>query len=148
MQHRITIDGRERVIDIRAMDEDFILWRKMFTPPLTRQSMETADPAYLAKGRADGRFDVFKEFFRKQIQGIGSCAILAWDGDGVIGKMRFTTKEMWDAVRQAGGWICVDNDATAGTIRKFTDEQLSRLLASESRTLYITCFNIGHSDER
>ncbi len=77
---------------------------------------------------------------------------IAWedlfDGRGVIGKMRFTTREMWNAVRQAGGWICVDNDITAGTIRKFTNDQLDRLLASESRTLFVTCFNIGHFDSR
>jgi GNAT superfamily N-acetyltransferase len=66
----------------------------------------------------------------------------------VIGKMRFTTREMWDAVRQAGGWICVDNNLTAPALRKFADEQLDRLLASQSRALWISCFNIGHSDAR
>jgi len=148
MEHRIRIDGEERVIDIRAMGEDFIVWRKMFTPPLTAGNMETADPEYLAEGRADGRFEVLKEYFRRQIRIIGSCAVLAWDGDGVIGKMRFTTREMWDAVLQAGGCICVDNERTAPALRTFTAEQLDRLLASESRTLYISCFNVGHSDAR
>jgi len=148
MEHRIRIDGRERVLDIRPMDESFIVWRKMFTPPLTAENMETADPEYLAPGRADGRFETFKEFFRKQIRAIGSCAILAWDADGVIGKMRFTTKEMWDAVIQAGGYICVDSAATAPALRKFSDEELDHLLASESRTLRVTCFNVGHCDGR
>lgn len=153
MRHTIVVDGQERDIDIRAMDESFIVYRKMFDPPLTADNMEKADPEYLATGRADGRFKVFEEFFRKQIRIVGSCMILAWDGDGIIGKMHFTTREVHEAIGGPEEWgssacYCVDHDGFAPKIKSFSDEELTRLLRSESRTLRVVCFNVGHSDER
>ena len=138
MKHRITIDGEEKDIDIRAMDEGFIVDRKLWEPPIK--------PTDHVEETEASR--IYAEFFRKQNRAIGSCAILAWEGDGVIGKMRFTTKEAYDAFREAGGWICVDNNTTPGIIQRFSNGELARLWASESRTLTITCFNIGHFDTR
>lgn len=137
MKQKIVIEGRETDIDIRPMDESFVVYRKMYEPPIT--------PANIGKGNP-----VIEDFFRKQIRLMGSCAILAWEGDGVIGKMHFTTKEMQDALQQAGGCYCVDEDAAnmAETLQAFSDDDLEELLASKSRTLSIVCFNIGHFDTR
>lgn len=153
MKHTIEIDGELREIDIRAMDEGFIMWRKMFHAPLTADNMETADPEYLATGRADGRFAVFEEFFRKQIRIVGSCMVLAWDGDGVIGKMHYTTRELHEAIGGPERWsseacYCVDHDGFAPKLRSLGDRALTQLLRSRSRTLVIVCFNIGHTDPR
>ena len=152
MEHRITIDGGERIIDIRAMDETFIVHRKMYRPPLTRENIDGVNPGDCAEQldtyRQNGWHTLIREFFRKQIRALGSCAILAWDGNGVIGKMRFTTKEMWDACRQADCWLCVVSDTMPRFISSLSDTQRQALLDSPSRTLMITCVNIGHSDER
>lgn len=152
MKHCVEIDGEKRQLDIRAMDEDFIVWRKMFKASLTPDNIDTADPEYLAAGRADGRFKVIEEFFRKQIRIVGSCMVLAWDGDGVVGKMHFTTREMHEAIGGPEQWphacYCVDNDGFAPKIRALSDEELDGLLESPSRTLRILCFNIGHADPR
>jgi len=96
---------------------------------------------------------VVREFFRRQIQAIGSCMILAWDGDGVVGKMHFTTREMHEATGGPERWdspicYCVDHHGFAPAIRALSDQDMARLLGSPSRTLRIVCFNIGHSDER
>jgi GNAT superfamily N-acetyltransferase len=152
MQHRISIDGCERVIDIRAMDEDFIVYRKMYQPPLTRDNIGKVNPGdwaeHLEKFRKNGWQELIKEFLRKQICAIGSCAILAWDGDGVIGKMYFSTKELWDACRKADCWLCVENESMPKFIQSLSDSQLAELLHSPTRTLRIICYNIGHQDER
>lgn len=152
MEHRITIDGGERIIDIRAMDEDFIVYRKMYQAPLTRENIGRVNPGdcveQLETYRKNGWEAQIQEFFRKQIRALGSCAILAWDGDGVIGKMRFTSKEMWDACRQADCWLCVVSDTMPKFIESLSDARMQALLDSPSRTLRMLCFNIGHSDER
>jgi len=152
MQHRISIDGRERVLDIRAMDQDFIVYRKMYKPPLTPENIGEINPwdwrKHLEEFKAKGWQKVIEDFFRKHIRATGSCAILAWDGNGVIGKMYFTTREMWDAFRQTGGFMCVEHESMPKAILTFTDEQLQTLLNSPSRTLRIACFNIGHFDSR
>jgi GNAT superfamily N-acetyltransferase len=152
MKHVIEIDGKPREISIRAMDESFIVYRKMYVPPLTPENIGTIAPhddvRQLERFRRKGWLHVLEEFFRRQIRTIGSCAILAWDGDGVIGKMHFTTREMWDAFRRAGGWYCVDHESMPRIIQSLNDEEMESLLASPSRTLYAPCFNIGHFDAR
>ena len=45
MKHRIVVDGQERDIEIRAMDEKFIVYRKMFAPPLTPENIGKVNPA-------------------------------------------------------------------------------------------------------
>lgn len=152
MKHSILIDGQERVIDIRPMDERFIVYRKMYAPPLTPGNIDVIAPhdhaGYMRRFQREGWFGLIDGFLRKQIRTIGSCAILAWDVDGVIGKMRFTTREMYDAFRQVGAWPCVEHESMPRTIHSLAEEELQRLLASESRTLFITCLNVGHFDTR
>jgi len=145
MIHRIVTDGRERNIDIRAMDESLIVHCKMFDAPLRPQNVRRADPG--------SRDYIVQEFFRKQIRIVGSCMILAWDGDGVIGKMHFTTREMHEAIGGPENYsapycYCVDHGGFAPKLRTFSDEELDRLLKSESRTLRVLCFNVGHTDPR
>ncbi len=79
---------------------------------------------------------------------MAGCAILVWDGDGVIGKMYFTTAELQDACSQAGCYLCVENETMPRFIQSLADDQLLQLLASPSRTLVMECFNIGHMDAR
>jgi len=166
MKHTIEIDDQRRDIEIRAMDQSFIVYRKMFLPPLTPENIgqvNPGDPEYLAEQFADGQLKIMEEFFRKQVESIGSCMILAWNGCGVIGKMHFTTREMHETIKcgsyGAGhydpgcgaygpGCYCVDCDEFAPAIEKLTGEQMERCMRSESRTLRVLCFNIGHFDER
>ena len=152
MKHTIEIDGQAKAIDIRAMDETFIVYRKMYVPPLTRDNIGKVNPGdwaeHLERFQKNGWQRVIEQFMRKHIRAAGSCAILAWDGDGVVGKMYFTTKEMWDAFRAAGCWFCPEHESMPKFIQSLSDEQLAALLASPSRTLQMLCFNIGHSDDR
>jgi len=146
MKHPITIDGEGRSIDIRAMDESFIMYDKLWEAPLMRRDLPEPEPGAPAH--------VIQEFFRKQIRTIGSCLILAWDGDGLIGKMHFTTREMHAVIGDPGrGGYCVDPDPEyrgrfAQKLQTFSDEELERLLKSDSRTLRVLCFNVGHGDPR
>ena len=148
MRHTITIDGERRDIDIRAMDESFIMYDKLWKAPLKRGALPKPAPGTTGH--------VIQEFFRKQIRTIGSCLILAWDGDGLVGKMHFTTRELAEAIGGGGpepGGYCVDPYPTLGgcfvrKLQAFSDEELERLLRSESRTLRIVCFNIANRDAR
>ena len=152
MKHTIEIDGEQCDIEIRAMDESFIVYRKMYVPPLTRDNIGNVNPGdwaeHLEQFKRKGWQEVIEAFFRKQIRALGSCAILAWDGDGVIGKMYFTTLEMWDAFRAADACMCVEHESMPKMIQGFNDEEIECLLASPSKTLYVLCFNIGHFDAR
>lgn len=151
MKHTTEIDGKRRHIDIRPMDESLIVFRKMYVPPITRENLGTGtpdDPPCLAEFLRTDAPHIIEQFLRKQIGAIGSCAILAWEGDAVVGKMYFTTREMWDAFRQDDSWMCVEHESMPRMIQSLSDERITSLLASPTRTLYIQCFNIGHFDAR
>lgn len=152
MKHRIAIEGQERDIVIRPMDEGFIVYRKMYVPPITPANIAKVNPGdwaeHLEKFKQKGWQKVIKDFFRKQIQVLGSCAILAWDGGGVIGKMYFTTRELYNAFCQAGGSYCVEHESMPKVIQSFCKDELEKPLASKSRTLFVVCFNVGHFDKR
>ena len=95
MKHTIEIEDKRRDIELRAMVERFIVYRKMSLPPPAPQNIgqvNPGDPEGPAEQFADGRFKIIEEFFCKQIQSTGSCMTLAWNGRGALGKMHFTTR--------------------------------------------------------
>lgn len=152
MKHSIVFEEQDRDIDIRPMDERFIVYRKMYAPPLTPANIGSVNPGdcteHLERFKKEGWQKVIEGFFRTQIRVLGSCAILAWDAEGVIGKMHFTTREMYDAFCQADAHYCVEHESMPRVIQSFREHDLENLLASKSKTLFILCFNIGHFDKR
>ncbi len=150
MKHTITIDGQKRDLDIRPMDESFIVYRKMFAPPLAPDNIGDFAPG---DARQAG-FRTVEEFFRKQIRMVGSCMILAWEGKGVVAKMPFTTREIYDAIGgpehydDSSTCYCIDHHGFAARLREFSDEELTSLLSASSRTLRMLCFNVGCLDRR
>lgn len=156
MRHTILVDGRTREIDIRVMDEAFIVYRKLYRPPLTPANIGSINPGdwaeHLERFQREGWQQRIEAFFRQQIRRIGSCGVLAWDGDGVIGKMYFTTKEVFHRFQGDGypsvGQYCVEHDSMPRIIQLIEEDELQRLLASPSKTLRIVCFNVGHTETR
>lgn len=150
MQHTITLDGHRRDLDIRPMDESFVVYRKMFVPPLMPDSIGDFNPG----GPRQAGFRIVEEFFRRQVRVLGSCMILAWDGNGVVAKMPFTTREVYDAIGgperydDSPSCYCIDHNGFGPRLQEFADEELARLLSSPSRTLRLLCFNVGCLDRR
>ena len=148
MKHTITIDGEKRNLEIRAMDESFIMYDKLWKAPLRWKGLPSPEPGTIQH--------TIKEFLHRQVRVIGSCLVLGWDGDGLVAKMHFTTRELAEAIGGAGpepGGYCVDPYPTLGgcfadKLKAFSGEELERLLRSESRTLRIVCFNIANRDPR
>jgi GNAT superfamily N-acetyltransferase len=152
MKHPITIGGLQRIIDIRPMGEDFIVYRKMYVPPLTRENISEVNPGdwreHLEEFKRDGWHQVIEAFLRRQIRALGSCAMLGWEGNGVVAKMHFTTAEMYDAFRARGGCYCIESRTMPAVIKSLKDEEVAELLKSPSKTLRMVCFNVGHDDQR
>jgi len=152
MKHSIEIQSVRRDIEIRPMGEDFIVYRKMYVAPLTRENISRINPGdsreHLEEFQRTGRQQVIRAFLERQVRALGSCAILGWDGDGVVAKMYFTTAEMYDAFKARGGRPCVESASMAAVIESLKEKQVAELLKSPSRTLRMLCFNVGHFDSR
>jgi len=152
VKHSIEIGGVRRDIDIRPMGEDFIVYRKMYVAPLTRENISQINPGdwreHLEEFHRAGRQRVIQAFLQREVRELGSCAMLGWEGNGVVAKMYFTTAEMYDAFKARGGHHCVESRSMTAVIESLKDEQVAELLKSPSRTLRILCFNVGHFDSR
>jgi len=69
MKHTIEIDGEQRDIEIKAMDESFIVYRKMYMPPLTSKNIGTIasndDVPQLERFRRKVWLEIIDEFFKR-----------------------------------------------------------------------------------
>ena len=78
------------MIEIKPMTEDFVLWRCLHEGPLSKENIEKLPNEYadnLKKCRA-----INITLLIKLIRTYGTCAILAKDGDLVVGTLRFYPK--------------------------------------------------------
>jgi hypothetical protein len=124
-------------ITIEPMTEDFILWRCLHSGPLSKQTMEQ----YPSK---EGQIVNFKKIrginvplLEKLIKTYGSCAIVARDGDEIIGMLRFYPKAVMDM--EKAGYMCLQQDYPAGPAEDIINEQFPSLDKIEDKTLQVHC---------
>jgi len=138
MQHTITIDGQQRDIDIRPMDEDLILWRCLHGGPLSEDNIGRWPdpppdwPAYRATNLP---------LLTKLIRTYGTCAILAWDGNEAVGFLRFYPKVI-SALADAGG-LCMQGPFPSGPSERLVDAEFPPLGQISDKTLAVHCLMTG-----
>ncbi len=71
------------------MTENFILWRCLHGGPLSKQTIEQNEK--WSKFR-----NINLSILKKIIKTYGTCAIIAKDGDEIIGVLRFYTQSLGD----------------------------------------------------
>lgn len=127
----------KKEITIEPMTEDFILWRCLHSGPLSKQTMEQ----YPGK---EGQIVNFKKIrginiplLKKLIKTYGTCAIVARDGDEIIGVLRFYPKAVMDM--EKAGYMCLQQDHPAGPVEDLIYEQLPPLEQIEDKTLKVHC---------
>ncbi len=129
------------IVLIEPMTEDFILWRCLHNGPLTQESIDQW-PSDDKKA-----FDQFRErntsLLRKITRIYGACAIIARDGEEIIGQLRFYPKAICD-LNKAGG-ICLQQDHPAGPSMEFLDSDFPPPSQIIDKTLVIHCMMTGSS---
>jgi GNAT superfamily N-acetyltransferase len=127
---------------IEPMTEEFILWRCLHDGPLSCKTIDVLPKTYamLLERYRDRNVPLL----RKLIQTYGTCAIVACDGEMVVGQLRFYPK----VVRAMhGGYLCLQQDPPAGPADGFADNDFPELAAIEDKTLSVNCMMTG-SDQQ
>lgn len=125
---------------IEPMTEEFILWRCLHDGPLSCKTIDLWPETYtmLLERYRDRNVPLL----RKLIQTYGTCAIVARDGDQVVGQLRFYPK----VVRAMhGGYLCLQQDPPDGPADAFADNDFPELAAIEDKTLSVNCMMTGSS---
>lgn len=129
---------------IEPMTEEFILWRCLHGGSLSRDSIDWWP--------SDSKmpWEHFRArnvpLIRKLIEAYGTCAILAYDGEEVVGQLRFYPKAVCSMER--AGWLCLQQDYSAGPAEDLTDSSFPALAQMEDKTLVVHCLMTGSPEQK
>ena len=123
------------MVEIKPMDESFILWRCLHSGPLSKGTIDQwpEDQAdNWGKHRATN-----VPLLKKLIEAYGSCAMIASDGDEIVGMLRFYPKVV-TAMAKAGH-MCLGQSHPAGPAEDLVKEELPPLHEIADKTLEVHC---------
>ncbi len=127
---------------VEPMTEEFIVWRCLHGGPLSCKTIDLLPETFRLQ------LEYFRArnvpLLRKIIQTYGTCAIVAYDGDQVVGQLRFYPKVI---CAMNGGYLCLQQDHPAGPADGFADNDFPELAAIEDKTLSVNCMMTG-SDQQ
>ena len=129
---------------VEPMTDVYVLWRCLHGGPITRCRVDQCPST-------DGiRWERYRQrnlpLLRKIAKTYGACAILARDGDHIVGQLRFYPKAICD-LKGAGG-LCLQQDHPAGPAEDFADHDFPPLAQIEDKTLVVHCLMTGSPQQR
>jgi acetyltransferase (GNAT) family protein len=133
-RENLTLDS----ISISPMTEEFILWRCLHDGPLSKKnidiSTDTSQECFKYKSTS---FPLLKKLIRTY----GTCAMLAWDNNEVVGFVRFYPKvieSMPEAVN-----MCLLQDFPNGPSENLVHAEFPPLDKIRDKTLVVNCMMTG-----
>jgi len=115
-------------VTIEPMTEDFIIWRCLHRGPLTQERIGEGPDSHMA---------ALKEI----MAAYGTCAILARDGDRVMGTLRFYPKAICSSADDFAG-LCLQGSPMG--LKAFLDQKgLPARKEIEDETLTVHCMMTG-----
>lgn len=128
-------------IVIEPMTEKFILWRCLHGGPLSHGTIDQwPDDSALPLDRYRQRN---LPLLTKLTRVYGACAIVARDGDRIVGQLRFYPRAVCNM--EGAGGLCLQQDAPAGPADDFAEREFPPLARIEDRTLVVHCLMTGTS---
>lgn len=122
---------------IEPMTEGFIVWRCLHRGPLSKETIETPP----AEGPDwEQRRAVNVPLLEKLIKTYGTCAMLARDGDEVVGSLRFYPKWLFS---MANAGLCMQQEFPAGPSDRLIEARFPPLDEIEDKTLTVHCLMTG-----
>lgn len=124
---------------VEPMTEEFITWRCLHDGPLARGTIDqwpSASTLPLERYR-DRNTPLLVNLTRTY----GCCAILARDGDQIVGCLRFYPKAVCDM--EGAGGLCLQQDPPGGPADDFADRGFPDPAQIEDKTLVVHCLMTG-----
>ncbi|HSA03045.1 MAG TPA: GNAT family N-acetyltransferase, partial [Candidatus Paceibacterota bacterium] len=129
---------------VEPMTEQCILWRCLHNGPLSRETMDrwpTDSPLPLERYRRRNM-----PLLLKLTRVYGACAIVAREGDRIVGQLRFYPKVIWDL--EGAGGLCLQQDAPSGPVDELVDREFPPLVEIRDKTLVVHCLMTGSPQQR
>jgi len=126
---------------LKPMDGSFLLWRCLHDGPVTRENLDVPPD----ESRLPFRRTAIP-LLKRLTELYGSAAILAWEGDAVVGLLRFVPKVV--SQMECGGGFCLLMPFPAGPREDFPQRTLPSKETIEDRTLVVTCIQLRSDRQR
>jgi len=126
-------------ITIEPMSEDFILWRCLHRGPLSQETIGQWPSDQAESWETHRAINV--PLLAKLIKTYGTCAMLAKDGEQVIGFLRFYPKVLFSM--EGAGKLCLQQAFPAGPSERFIETRFPPLEDIEDKTLTVHCLMTG-----
>jgi hypothetical protein len=129
---------------VEPMTEEFIMWRCLHDGPLARDTIDQWPSASTMPWECyrDRNTPVLMKLTRTY----GSCAIIARDGDQIVGHLRFYPKFVCDM--EGAGGLCLQQDSPAGPVEDFADSDFPDPAQKEDKTLVVHCLMTGSFERK
>jgi ribosomal protein S18 acetylase RimI-like enzyme len=124
-------------VSIEPMTEDFILWRCLHSGPLSKDTIEhwPKDAEQNINFRKIRAVNI--PLLKKLIKTYDTCAIIARQGDEIIGMLRFYPKAVISLNK--AGYLCLQQDYPPGPAPDLISEKFPSFDQIEDKTLKIHC---------
>lgn len=131
----------EADVVLEPMSEEFILWRCLHGGPLSLHTIDRWPSADTMPWDCYRKRNV--PLLIQLTNTYGACAILARDGERVVGHLRFYPKAISEMV--GAGGLCLQQDPPNGPDEDFADRYFPPLTELADKTLMVHCLMTGSS---
>jgi len=128
---------------IEPMTENFIVWRCLHGGTLDSANINQPKP----NAQLDWNYIKTRNvlLLKKIISTYGTCAILARDGNSIIGTLRFYPKVLCNFTDEGLG-LCLQQVYPAGPSLQFAEQEFSPVSELSDKTLFVHCLFIVAPD--
>lgn len=124
---------------IEPMTENFILWRCLHSGPLSQETITQLPTKKAVPWATHHALNI--PLLEKIINTYGTCAMLARDGDHIVGFLRFYPKLLF-SMEEAGG-LCLQQAFPAGPSEHLVDAVFPPLDDIQEKALTVHCLMTG-----
>ncbi len=130
-------------VRIEPMKEEFILWRCLHNGPLSSETIDRVPP------ESKMPWDRFRErnipLLIKLTRIYGACAMVARDGDDIVGTLRFYPKVVCDRVDSEG--FCLQQPFPSGPAEEVGAQDFPAPAQIIDKTLKVHCLMTGSAQQ-
>lgn len=129
-------------VEVKMMTGDFLIWRCLHGGPLTVETIDHPEPhPKVPWGRLEPRN---KAVLAKLTETYGCCAVVARDGDRIVGQLRFYPKAVFDmAGASPGTGLCMQQTAPNGPPDDFAERDFPTRDQIADKMLRVHCIMTG-----
>jgi len=125
-------------ITIKMMQPDFLLWRCLHSGPLTKDTVDQPPP-----GNDWPEFKARNDPLLTKLTAVyGACVVVVFDGDKIVGQLRFYPKFICSMAAPGPG-LCLQQRFPAGPADDLVAQRFPPLEELEDKTLFVHCLMIG-----